>query len=95
MKKRFQHAFYIIGLIFLPAAAAEIQINKGDLQVTFANNQGGMSGMRRLSHVKNPANTFYGSGSGNNLEFIFTGDKATYGWDIFAPRNSPHCSRSV
>src|SRR5262245_51726558 len=76
-----------------------VEVRSPDLRAVIADNdayppvhRAGYSGVAELQH--RGADNLLGAG-GLNFEHIFSGDAASYGWDIFEPRKAPMALRRV
>lgn len=77
-------------------AAGRTELRSGDLRAVVATNAAygprhreGYSGISELSHRGSERPFFVPEYAGLNFEHIFSGDAASYGWNIFEPRRSP------
>lgn len=76
-----------------PAHTANVRTEK--LRVEFCDNgafgihRAGYNGVADLSLANEEKNLFVPQVSGLNLEHIFSGDAASFGWNIFEPRRAP------
>jgi len=75
--------------------AANVTVNSGDLKAvmvdngTYGTHKSGYNGVSELFHGNSLRNIFDNRYGGMNFEFIVSGDKSSYGWNIFEPRRSP------
>ena len=76
--------------------ASRVRIEAGSLRGVVADNSAygkfhrqGYSGISELYHGSSKRTLFVPAYAGLNYEHIFSGDSASYGWNIFEPRRAP------
>jgi hypothetical protein len=79
-----------------PGQGGHVELRSDALRAVIADNSAygpahkeGYSGVAELQHGEEARNLFVPAYAGINFEHIFSGDGASFAWDIFEPRRAP------